>query len=145
MSNELNIYTDGGSRGNPGPAASAFVIFTGNGKKLFGTGNPLGQTTNNVAEYSAVIAALEWLTGNRKNFDDRIITINFYSDSQLMVNQLKGIYRIKNNRLQTLIIQIKNLEKILNINCVYNLIPREKNQLADGLVNQTLDSCINPT
>ena len=139
MDNEINIYTDGGARGNPGPAAIGFVVMTGNGKKIFGTGKPLGQTTNNVAEFSAMIAALQWLLKNKKSLGDKTNTVNFFSDSQLMVNQLKGIYKIKNIRLRSLIIQARQLEKQLNKIIIYCLIPREKNSLADSLVNQTLD------
>lgn len=139
MNNEINIFTDGGARGNPGPAAIGFVVMTGNGKAIFKTGKPLGHATNNVAEYSAVVAALEWLTGNGKAIGSQYSTINFYSDSQLMVNQLKGLYKIKNLGLQKLIIQVRTLENQLNKKYFYHLIPREKNSLADSLVNQTLD------
>lgn len=136
--NDLIIFTDGGARGNPGPAAVGVVIKNQQEKILISFGKYLGPTTNNVAEYQAVIEALSWLainlideTGKRK--------INFYLDSKLVVNQLNGLYKIKDFKLKSLIIKTKELEKKITAKIFYNFIPRSKNYLADSLVNQTLD------
>jgi ribonuclease HI len=139
MESKIQIFTDGGSRGNPGPAACAFIVKNGNGKIVFGTGKLLGQTTNNVAEYSAIIDAFSWLLNNEIFSVNSFEVIDFYSDSQLIVNQLKGIYKIKEIHLQKLAIKVKSLECRIHKKCLYNLIPREKNFDADKLVNQTLD------
>jgi len=129
--NKLIIYTDGGARGNPGPAAIGVVI----GDKGFR--EYIGETTNNVAEYKAVIYALKKsleLTGEKSR--DTILEINL--DSELIANQLKGDYRVKHENLIPLFMEslnlMKNFKKVL-----LNLIPREKNKEADKLVNQELD------
>lgn len=136
MKNNLKIFTDGGARGNPGPAAIGVVILDDNNNEVVKFGKKIGETTNNVAEYKAVVFALEWV---EKNLEENLEQINFYIDSLLVVNQLNGKFKIKNLNLKDLIIQIKNLEKILQLKVFYNHIPREKNVLADFLVNTSLD------
>lgn len=128
------IFCDGGSRGNPGNAACAFVAYMDN-EQAYKEGKFLGQTTNNVAEYSGVILALEWLNKQEKNQDQ----IVFYLDSKLIVNQLKGVYRIKERTLLELAMQVKSLQRTLGVNLQFVHIPREQNKEADLLVNQTLD------
>jgi len=133
---ELNIYCDGGARGNPGPAASAFVVLI-NGKEIFNESRFLGKTTNNVAEYNAVLMAYKWLT---RFFDNkRYSKIIFFLDSQLVVKQLSGLYKIKSKNLKPLIISIKKIEYNLKVNIFYNFIPRNKNRRTDFLVNKILD------
>jgi ribonuclease HI len=137
MKNTIRIYTDGGSRGNPGPSSCAFVVFLGEEQISKGS-EYLGIGTNNQAEYQAVIIALLWIRGNLniiKNND-----INFYLDSELVVKQLTGLYRIKDLILQGKAQEINNLKAILNKNIQFNIVRREQNKLADKLVNETLDS-----
>ena len=97
MNNSLSIFCDGGARGNPGPAASAFVVRDSTGKTLHKQGFYLGTATNNQAEYQAVIESLKWLLNNCKT--DQLV--NYYLDSLLVVNQLKGLYKIKNTNKET--------------------------------------------
>ena len=90
------VYTDGGARGNPGPAAIGVYIIDQDGKQVIKFGKKIGETTNNVAEYKAVYNALDWIKNNLKN---NIRNINFLLDSKLVVNQLNGIFKIKNKNL----------------------------------------------
>jgi ribonuclease HI len=132
----LKIFCDGGARGNPGPAASAFVILYKN-KTLFEKAKLLGRQTNNYAEYSTVLLAMSWLKQNIKKLD--ITNINFFLDSELVVRQLMGIYKIKNLGLKKIYLKIKKHESILAINTSYTHVPREKNRRADYLINKILD------
>lgn len=134
------IYCDGGSRGNPGPAASAFVVTQDPsgaeaGKAIFKDSKYLGIETNNVAEYNAVLIAVKWISDT--NLKSKVI-INL--DSQLVERQLNGKYRIRNMKLKDLHdkIKMKIKESNLEINFVWGY--REKNKLADDLVNETLDN-----
>ncbi len=131
----LKIHTDGGARGNPGPAAIAFVIYDDQGEAVFSQGKYLGQATNNQAEYQAVEMAIDWLIKNAVNEESE-----FYLDSQLVANQLQGNFKIKNTELKTVWEKIKKnilANKLVIKNFVY--VPREKNILADNLVNRILD------
>lgn len=135
----LTIFTDGGSRGNPGLAACAFVVFDSSNSLIFQQGYKLGVTTNNVAEYTAVLKALEWLiekSGHRTQGTE----VNFYLDSLLVVQQLKGVYKIKDIKLQNLQVKIQSLISNLQSLITWSHIPREQNKTADLLVNQTLDA-----
>lgn len=136
MKNKLVVFADGGSRGNPGPAAIGFVVKDENGKTLAEKGKRIGRETNNVAEYTAVIEALKWLVGE---FRDKELQVNFFLDSQLVVNQLNGLYKIKNANLRNLIIKVRQLERAISGNVSYQYISRERNQEADSLLNQSLD------
>lgn len=128
----LEIYCDGGARGNPGPAAYGFVV-RNNGQIIREQKEYIGIATNNVAEYTSVIAALKWLA---KNFGGQ--DLNFFLDSQLVASQLSGLYKIKNSSIRNLVFEIKTLEaEFAQIR--YTHIPREKNKEADRLVNQALD------
>lgn len=130
----LKIYCDGGSRGNPGPAASAFVVKDGH-VMLHKGSSYLGKTTNNVAEYKSVIMALTWLY---KNFKKRAST-TLILDSQLVTKQLNGNYKIKNKTLRELAFFIKRLERKIETPITYQWFPRSKNRVADRLVNKELD------
>jgi ribonuclease HI len=132
----LFIFCDGGARGNPGPAAAGFVVKDGQGKVLASVGRFLGKTTNNVAEYSAVVEALVWI---KSNLQLRTYNLELFLDSKLVVSQLKGLYKIKNANLRILAIEVKKLEREVGDKVSYRLIPREKNSAADRLVNQALD------
>ncbi len=135
------IHTDGGARGNPGEGAVGAVIKTENGQLLFEISQRLGKTTNNIAEYTAVIFALEKLKENisKLQFDSETI-FQFFLDSKLVVNQLNGLYKVKENHLRELVIKVRGLEQEIGGKIYYSLIPREKNFEADRLVNKALDS-----
>lgn len=134
MKKTISIYCDGGARGNPGPAAIAFVV-SEDGKTIYKFSKKIGHTTNNVAEYQAVIAALEWLKNSSITNQS---LINFYLDSQLVVNQLNGFFKIKDHKLRNLIINIKGLEQQISGKIFYHLISRRQNKIADALVNKVL-------
>ena len=134
---KLIIYTDGASRGNPGPASYGFTISGENGKLLHEEGEYIGKATNNVAEYTAVIAALKLVKGKyAKHFP---LEIKLFADSKLLAEQLSGSYKIKHPNLKPLFDQIKVLE--LEIGDIsYTHIPRGKNAEADRLANKALDN-----
>lgn len=132
----LKIFTDGGARGNPGPAASAFIAEL-KGKTIIHKNKYLGKATNNVAEYEGVALAFNWLLKNQTKFS--VSKIVFHLDSELVAKQLAGIFKIKNENLRNLFFTVKNLEKQINKTISYVSIPRSKNKLADLLVNKCLD------
>ena len=134
----LKVYCDGGARGNPGPAAGAFVVVEDN-KIIHTSSRFLGSTTNNVAEYSAAYDALRWLAVNKKSAHSKP---SFFLDSELVVRQLSGSYKIKSPKLKPLAAKIKALEKKVTGGVSYNYIPRTKNKLADELVNKQLDKSL---
>lgn len=136
MKPSLTVFTDGGARGNPGPAAIGFIVQDNQGRTLIKQGKYIGQATNNVAEYTAVIEALKWLLAN-----DLAVKgpINFYLDSKLVVNQLNGLFKVKNQRLRELIVQVRTLEQEAGGRVFYQFIPRQKNQNADFLVNDSFE------
>lgn len=147
--NQLSIFCDGGARGNPGPAACAFVIRDESGKIFHQEGKYLGRATNNQAEYQAVILAFEWLVKNQSIVNHprtrtsamrgrQSSIISFYLDSKLVVNQLNGRFKIKNRNLQQLAVKVKQLERKLRTRIFYHFIRREKNKEADKLLNQVL-------
>ncbi len=134
---EITIHTDGGARGNPGPAACAFVATSG-GKSLSKGSQYLGTTTNNVAEYRGVLLALEWLL-ELKGFNPDTYTVSFYLDSELIVKQLKGVYKVKNGTLKKINLEIVNIIKNHHLMISLFNIPRSQNKEADLLVNKELD------
>ncbi len=126
------VYTDGGSRGNPGPSASGFVMRTTGGDLLFEGGKYLGVTTNNQAEYHAVKLALEKAKElGAKNVDFRL-------DSQLVANQLVGIYQVKNRDLWPIYSAVEDLIKEFD-KVTFTHVGREYNREADAMVNKILD------
>lgn len=129
----LSIYTDGGSLNNPGQAASAFLV-SGDGKLLYKEGRAIGIATNNIAEYTALIRALEWVKQNRGMFH----SIHVISDSQLMIRQVNGEYKVKDTGIKKLHSQVKLLEMELGLPISYTHVLREKNKEADALVKQAL-------
>lgn len=138
--NKIIIFTDGGARSNPGPAAIGVVVKSETGKLLASISKTLGEATNNIAEYQAVIAALEWIKNNKQQItDNKELTAQFFSDSKLVVHQLNGLYKIKEAHLRELLLKVRQLEQEMGGNIFYNLIPREKNWEADALVNKALD------
>jgi len=138
MTKNLIIYTDGGARGNPGPAAIGVYVVDHDGKEILRKSKQIGEATNNIAEYRAVIEALEWI---KKNFQStsKVSDLNFqfYLDSFLVVNQLNGIFKVRQNHLKDLLLQIRGLEQEIRGKIFYSFIPREKNKVADFLVNNS--------
>ncbi len=138
----LNIYTDGGARGNPGPAALGVYIENQDKEMLAQIGKTLGIATNNVAEYNAILEGWNWVLANK----DKMLSlrrINFFMDSNLAASQLNGIYKIKNANLRQLLFSIREKESESGLPAFYSHIPREQNQLADRLVNMALDNKMN--
>ncbi len=126
------IYTDGGARGNPGPAGVGYVIFDEKKNIVYSEGIYIGEATNNQAEYLAVSHALAKAT------DFGFNELKFFLDSELVVNQLSQKFKIKNPELAKLFVKIWNQSQVFK-NIEYTHIPREKNKLADSLVNQAID------
>jgi ribonuclease HI len=133
----LNIYTDGGSRGNPGPSGFGVVVYDESKKIISQISKFIGVKTNNEAEYSALLDALIWVKDNLVNYD--ISSLNFYSDSQLMVRQIEGRYKVKAPTIIPLYRQVMSLLQDINLPYKFNDIPRELNSLADALANQAMD------
>lgn len=139
--NQINIFADGGARGNPGPAAIGFYIEDLEGKEIVSVGKKIGEATNNVAEYTAILAALIWLLDNREKIEKNT-KVNFYLDSLLASSQLSGIFKVKNAKIRELIFLIRQKEEELGIDVCYKHIPREKNKKADRMVNLALDNLL---
>ena len=131
------VFTDGGARGNPGPAASAFIIYNHLHQPVVSGGQFIGSATNNVAEYTAVQLAIEQLT---LQFPSNPPPLLFKLDSKLVCEQLLGHYKIKQPHLQVLASTINRLVDAHHLNIVYVSIPRSQNVEADALVNQILDN-----
>jgi ribonuclease HI len=130
------VHTDGGARGNPGPAAIGVVIEDGAKKRLEEFGKKIGEATNNVAEYTAVAEALRVI----KHLAGESPDIECYLDSTLVVNQLNGLFKIKDATLRSLATDIRILEQEVGGVVHYSVVPREQNSRADFLVNRALDS-----
>lgn len=133
--NRLTIFCDGGARGNPGLAAAGVVAVDDRGMNVVKIGKFLGMTTNNCAEYQAVLLALNWLI--TQSFNTR--NILFKLDSLLVVKQLMGEYKIRDSKLKDFFLKIKMLEKKFPNKIIYTYIPRTENGEADAVVNHTLD------
>lgn len=131
---KLIIYTDGASRGNPGRASYGFTISDEKVMVIYEEGKYIGITTNNVAEYTAVLEVFKYL---KKKFHGNL-KIELFADSRLVVEQLSGRFKIKNPNLKILFDQIKVLEMEIG-KVFYTHIPREKNFRADSLANEALD------
>ena len=129
----MKIFTDGGSRGNPGKSASAFVVYDGE-KEVYNDKKYLGINTNNYAEYYAVLIALQYIVHSTQYKE-----VSFFSDSELMVRQLNGVYKIKNHILQDMVDKIKALVIQKKLSVKFNHVLRSENKRADELVNQCLD------
>jgi len=127
------LWTDGGSRGNPGPAAFAYVLEADDGTVLDARGEAIGVATNNVAEYSALVAGL------RRAVVAGVAELEVRSDSELMVKQMRGEYRVKNRDLQTLFVEASRAAREVG-RVTYVHVRREHNELADRLVNEALDA-----
>ncbi|HYT50821.1 MAG TPA: ribonuclease HI family protein [Gaiellaceae bacterium] len=130
---KAKLSTDGGARGNPGPAAYGYVLEAEDGTVLDARGETIGVATNNVAEYRALIAGLE------KAVELGIDELEVVSDSELLVKQMQGEYRVKNEALRELNDEANSLERKLG-RVRYKAVRREHNELADKLVNEALDT-----
>jgi len=141
VNNRVLVFSDGGSRGNPGPSAIGVYIEDRNGKELVSIGKKIGHATNNVAEYMAIVEAFDWLCKNKSMFEDNA-KIFFYIDSELAYSQLSGLYKVKNAIIRELVFKVRQKEAELGIPIYYSHIPREKNEKADLLVNLALDNLL---
>jgi ribonuclease HI len=130
---KAKLYTDGGSRGNPGPAAYAYVLEAENGTVLDARAEAIGVATNNVAEYSALVAGLE------RAAEAGVQELEVVSDSELLVKQMRGEYKVKNRALQALFLEASRLARRIR-RVTYTAVRREHNELADSLVNEALDA-----
>ena len=130
---KARLFTDGGARGNPGPAAYGFVIEAEDGTVLDACGEAIGPATNNVAEYRALLAGLE------RAIELGVTELDVVSDSELLVKQMRGEYRVKNPGLMPLSVEAGRLARSLG-RVRYTAVRRHENQLADRLVNEALDA-----
>jgi probable phosphoglycerate mutase len=130
---KARLFTDGGARGNPGPAAYAFVLEAEDDTVLSSEGVAIGTATNNVAEYRALVAGLE------RAAELGVDELEVVSDSELLVKQMQGEYRVKNDALKALNEQAAGLERRFR-SVRYKAVRREHNELADRLVNEALDA-----
>ncbi len=129
---KARLFTDGGARGNPGPAAYGYVLESDDGHVLDARGEAIGITTNNVAEYSALVAGLV------KAVELGVDELEVISDSELLVKQMRGEYKVKSLGLRLLWEEASGLaDRIRSIR--YTAVRREHNELADRLVNEALD------
>ena len=130
---KARLYTDGGARGNPGPAAAAYVLETQDGTVLDARGETIGVATNNVAEYRALVAGLA------KALELGVDELEVVSDSELLVKQMNGEYRVKNAALIDLSLEAARLGRQIG-RVRYRAVRRAENELADALVNEALDA-----
>ena len=140
----LIIYTDGGARGNPGPAAYGVYIADSKGQEHASIGRAIGVATNNVAEYSAMREAYSWILEHEKDLPS-LELLDFRMDSLLVCNQLKGMFKVKSPELSVIYQQIKKDEEMIRrkkIQIMYTHVPRAQNTQADRLVNMALDKLL---
>jgi probable phosphoglycerate mutase len=130
---KATLFTDGGARGNPGPAAFGYVLEADDGTVLAAHGEAIGIATNNVAEYRGLIAGLA------KAVELSVPEVEVISDSELLVKQMRGEYKVKNETLRTLSLEAAGLARRLD-RVEYHHVRRAHNELADQLVNEALDS-----
>jgi probable phosphoglycerate mutase len=130
---KARLFTDGGARGNPGPAAYGYVLEASDGTVLAAHGEAIGVATNNVAEYQALIAGLE------RAVQLGVDELEVVSDSELLVKQMRGEYRVKNRGLIPLSLEAARLARQVG-RVRYTAVRREHNELADRLVNEALDA-----
>ncbi len=131
MDRVVKIYTDGCSRGNPGPAGIGILIINNDGREIKRISEYIGKATNNIAEYRAILRAVNECESRK------IDGVIFFTDSELIVNQLNKSYKVKDEKIKTL--YVKLLNKLINFkNWSIKHIPREDNKIADFLANQAL-------
>jgi len=130
---KARLFTDGGSRCNPGPAAYGYVLESEDGMVLAAEGEAIGVATNNVAEYRGLVAGLA------KAIELAVPEVEVISDSELLVKQMRGEYKVKNDALRHLSLEAARLVRQLRL-VEYRHVRREHNELADRLVNDALDA-----
>jgi ribonuclease HI len=130
---KATLYTDGGARGNPGPAAFAYVLEAEDGTVLAAHGETIGVATNNVAEYRGLVAGLA------KAVELAVPEVEVVSDSELLVKQMRGEYKVKNEALRQLSLEAARLARRLD-SVEYRHVRRAHNEPADRLVNEALDA-----
>jgi ribonuclease H / adenosylcobalamin/alpha-ribazole phosphatase len=130
---KARLSTDGGARGNPGPAAYGYVLEAEDGTVLDARGEAIGTATNNVAEYRGLLAGFE------AALERGVEEVEVVSDSELVVKQMRGEYKVKNETLRDLVDEAHSLESRFR-RVTYTAVRREHNELADRLVNEALDS-----
>ena len=136
---QFTLYADGGSRGNPGPAGAGAVVFDSIGKRLVDVSDYLGVTTNNVAEYEAVLRGLIALV---EQYDAALLkdsTLTIRMDSKLVIEQLKGAYKVKHPNLVPRYFEVKNILARSFGKVVFEHVYRENNKDADALANEAMD------
>ncbi|MGZ4440026.1 MAG: reverse transcriptase-like protein [Gaiellaceae bacterium] len=127
------LFTDGGARGNPGPAAFGYVLEADDGTVLAAHGERIGTATNNVAEYRGLVAGLA------RALELGVGELEVVSDSELLVRQMTGVYRVKNEALRHLSLEASQLARRFG-RVTYTAVRRERNERADRLVNEALDA-----
>ncbi|PIW36328.1 MAG: hypothetical protein COW24_05990 [Candidatus Kerfeldbacteria bacterium CG15_BIG_FIL_POST_REV_8_21_14_020_45_12] len=130
---KFSTYTDGGARGNPGPAGIGGVVYDEQGQVVAEVSEYIGETTNNQAEYRALLATL------LKAHELGAKEVDCYADSLLVVNQMNGKWRVKHAEIQPLVIQAHNLRTQIG-RVRFHHVPREQNTAADALVNKAIDA-----
>lgn len=133
---EIILHIDGGSRGNPGPAAYGVTVEDANGAPLAALSKFIGRTTNNVAEYHGLLAALEYAVENHHR------RVSILTDSELLARQMEGVYKVKSPDLKPLFVRARDLVARLEHVSIRH-VPREQNAAADKLANQALDAAAN--
>jgi len=134
----IKVFIDGGARGNPGIAGAGIVVTSEDGGVIYQESRYLGVKTNNEAEYEALILALEWVKKNKREIGASEIEIN--SDSELLVRQMRGLYRVKAKNLKSLWALARNRVEEMEVPVSFVSIKRELNVLADELANRAMDA-----
>ena len=129
----LKIFTDGGSKGNPGPAAVGIVMYKDD-VECVAFRRDIGVATNNDAEYQALLAALQHVV-DHEDILQGVTAIECRADSQLMVSQVRGLWKVKEARIGEYIARLRNIEGSISVPISYHYVPREQNSIADALVN----------
>ncbi|HEX2792762.1 MAG TPA: ribonuclease HI family protein [Candidatus Paceibacterota bacterium] len=135
----FTLYADGGARGNPGPAGAGAVVFDSLGKRVVEVADFLGVATNNIAEYEAVIRGLKALIGSFPEDVIRSTPLTIRMDSKLVIEQLKGAYKVKHPNLVPRYLEVRNLLSRSFGTVVFEHVRREFNKDADALANQAMD------
>ncbi len=133
------LYADGGARGNPGPAGAGAVAFDMSGKRVVEVSDYLGEATNNVAEYEAVIRGLQALTKEFPESHFKTHDVIVRMDSKLVVEQMRGAYKVKHPNLIPRHLELRNVISRSFGNVSFEHVPREKNKDADELANKAMD------
>lgn len=132
---QISVYTDGGSRGNPGISGFGVAVFDESGQVIHKISKFIGIKTNNEAEYSGLLEALTWVRDHQSEFS----SVKFYSDSQLLVRQINGKYKVKAINIKPFYQLALSTISDIHIPCTFHEILREKNSLADSLANLAMD------